>query len=932
MGTSAISSSTTPATSTSTGVGTPTSSIQGLASGIQWQNLIDSLIAADTATQLTPVQTKQTAESAASAAWTSYGTLASALNSAVLNLSNGAAFTNMSVAGGTSPTTGAAIVTANATSSASPGTYGVQVLGLASAQQLSGNIVSDPTAAVNVNGQIVVGGQVVSIASTDSLNTIRDKINALDTGTSPTHVSASVLLTGSSAARLILTSDVGGAAGIDLRDVRSSASDPSVLTQLGFIDGSTSNTASDGTIVSAQFASASSVVGGQLAGASTLPGATSILVNGRSVSVNLQSQSLTQIASAINAASPNSASVQAITNGGTTTYQLKLSGSVAASSDAGSAPTLDLLGLTRGTTGIVQQQVTTSNVLLGADSNVATASTALLGLNVGGANGAQSGDTFTITGQKPDGTAVKFTETVTGTNTVNDLLTDLSNAFSASGRHVTASIVGGEIQLSDDAGGDSALTFSVAANNESGVADPGTGANLSFGASSVTTTGRQRQLAAGSDARVVVNGVQLTRSTNTISDAITGITLNLQAAEPGTTVNLSVTQNTSAVTSALQQLVSAYNNMRSFVTSSTASGGALQFNSSLRGSFQTIKDALLSNVSGLPTGSPYNNVALVGLTVDSTGVLSLDSTALSNALAANSSGVKALFATAATAANSSFGFIGSTPATVNGSYTAQITQAATTASVTGSAANFTYNPGTSTDTMTLTDSMTGKSGSIDLVTGDTADSLAAKLNALFATQGMQLTASNSNGHLSIATNHFGSAPSFSLTYSSSANNDIATAIGIAGGSIQNGQDVQGYFVGADGVTQYTASGSGQVLTGNTGDATGLSVSYTGTASSASSSVVFTNGLGGQIATLSSQLSRSGDGLVAQQTSALQQEISDLGDQITSIQARLDAKRTALTAQYTAMETALSKLQSQGSALTNQINSLLTTAQISGSGG
>src|SRR5581483_2698597 len=208
-----------------------------------------------------------------------------------------------------------------------------------------------------------------------------------------------------------------------------------------------------------------------------------------------------------------------------------------------------------------------------------------------------SGDTFTIAGTKADGTKVSLTESVDGTKTIADVLSDMSTAFSASGRPVTASLVNGKIQLTDENGGDSALSFSVAANNESGVADPTNGGSLSFGSASVNVVGRQRQLAAGSDARLVVNGVQLTRPTNTISDAIIGVTLTLDQAEAGTTVNVNIAQETDQAASALQQLVSAYNSMNSFVKSSTASGGALQFNSSMRQSMQSIKDSLLSNVT-----------------------------------------------------------------------------------------------------------------------------------------------------------------------------------------------------------------------------------------------------------------------------------------------------------------------------------------------
>ncbi len=409
------------------------------------------------------------------------------------------------------------------------------------------------------------------------------------------------------------------------------------------------------------------------------------------------------------------------------------------------------------------------------------------------------------------------------------------------------------------------------------------------------------------------------------------MTLNLQQAEPGTTVNVAVAQDTSGATQSLQQFVTAYNSMRSFVTSSIAQGGALAFNSSLRSSFQTIRDALLSNVPGLP--SPYNNATLVGLSFDSSGTLSLDTDAFNTALAKNPSAVKTLFATTGTISDAGFSVLSrQASSSAAGSYTPQITRAATQATATSTVSNFLYNAGSSTDTMSLTDSTSGRSGTITLATGDTPDSVAQKLNTLFASQGMKLKASTTSGNLSIAATAYGSAPSFTLTYASTSGNDVAGSIGIGAAAVQNGLDVQGSFIDANGVTSYTATGLGQVLTANSGNATGLSILYSGAANNASGTLTFSRGLGGIIGGYTDLLSRSGDGLVAQQTDALSTRIADLGTQATAIQARLDQQRTALTAQFTAMESALSKLQAQSSALTSQINSLPTSSSLQSTSG
>jgi flagellar hook-associated protein 2 len=908
---------TTPVTSsTSSGA---TSSVQGLASGIQWQDLIDQLIQVDTTNQITPITTRITADGNKQAAWKSFGTAVSTLQTTLKGLTDGTAFSSLLVNAATSGSTGRTLVTATATSAAQPGTYGVQVLSTAAAQQLSGNVVADPTAALGFSGQIMVAGKPVTIASSDSLNGVRDKINALNTGTAPSHISASVLYSGTAAARLVLTSDIGGSAGLDIRDVRSTSSDPSLLTQLGFISGTSVRVSSDGAVRSAGFSSATQTIGALTAGVTSYPPSTTIMVNGRSVTVDVQNQSLTDIAAAINAQSANSAAVETVTTNGVTSYDLKISGTVAASAAPGSQQVLDLIGATRGTTDAVQQTVSTSNVLEDSGSATATSSTLLLGLNSGGI-GAQSGDTFTISGTKADGvTKVSLTETVDGTKTVGDMLSDISAAFSASGRSVTASIVGGKIQLSDDAGGDSGLSFSISANNESGVADPVTGANVSFGGTSVTASGRARELSAGADAKIMVNGVMVTRNTNSISDAITGVTLNLQQAEVGTTIPVTVSRDTGKAVSALQNLATAYNTVESLVTSSTAAGGALQYDSSMRSAFNSIKNTLLNNLTGLPSGSVYNHAALVGVTVDATGVLSVDTNALTTAMTQNAAGVQALFQTNGVVTGTGLSYLTSSSASTPGSYDIQITRAATNASTTSSAANFVYAAGASTDTMTVGDSFTGKSGSITLATGDTPTTVAGKLNALFLAQGIRLSAAVSGGALSITGLDYGSTAAFNVAYTSSGGNDVAGQLGIASGTVSNGLDVQGTF--SSGTSTYAATGKGQSLAGGTGTPVdGLMVLYTGAGNSATGHIDFTDGIAGLMSNVATAATAT-DGTVANQTDALEADITSQTQRQTNTQARLDAKRAALVAQYTAMETALSKIQAAGTYLTQQINSM-----------
>jgi len=80
-------------------------------------------------------------------------------------------------------------------------------------------------------------------------------------------------------------------------------------------------------------------------------------------------------------------------------------------------------------------------------------------------------------------------------------------------------------------------------------------------------------------------------------------------------------------------------------------------------------------------------------------------------------------------------------------------------------------------------------------------------------------------------------------------------------------------------------------------------------------------LGGALATLSDLMSRSGDGLAAEQIATLQTRSHALSDRADEIQVRLDRHRETLIARFVAMEAALARLQAQSATLSSQIKSL-----------
>lgn len=882
----------------------PIGSFSGLASGVQWRDLVDQLVAIDKQRKLDPVTARTTLAQNQATAWTSYQSLAVKFRDAANALRDSAAFGAFSVSGGTSIATGRTLLTASASSGASPGNYAVEVLDVARANKLSGAVVSSPSSALGYSGEFGVNGQKVTVVATDTLNSIRDKINALNAGTSASGVTASVLSTGSTQHRLVLSSDQTGAAGIELIDDAGG-----VLQQLGVVDGTKSlNVASDGGVQTQKVSSTTAAIAAMLG--VSMPPPSTIEVGGRTITVDLTVDSLASIAAKISAAGGN-ASVTSETAGGKTSYRLVTSDTVSASTVDGQR-TLEVLGFVKNGRSGVSQVVQSENAFTDGVGSTATGSTLLSALQVSGnALGLAAGDTFNIQGKRGDGSTVNLSFTVGASDTLQTLVTKINDAtsgFGAGTRTATASISNGQIVLSDNATGDSQLALSLSATR---VSD---GSTVSLGRQLVSTVGRQREVVAGTDASVRVDGVVVSRASNTISDALSGVTLSLQQAEVGTTVSLNIGRDTDALSTKVKAVADAYNALVKFRADQQKDGQPLRNNPTLRNSIASLTSQLLSNVSGL--SGTLNRPGSVGLALQADGTLKLDDTVFKAALNSNFADVVSLFTTSGTSANNQISYWTSSYKTLPGSYAVNITAAATTPTVSGSGFSGTYVDDGTPDTLDITDAISGATGSISLANGDTTDTIVTKLNSLFATSKMALSASKNGNDLVITGTRYGSASSFTVAYTPGGADGTAQ-LGIAANSFA-GTDVAGTIGGE------LATGSGQVLTATpalVGTAVdGLAISYSGTATGAVGDLNFTLGVGGMLYNAADVFARP-DGTIFEQQQQLEKTINDLGTRADTLQQQIDRRRAALVAQFTKMEAAISRIQSQGSALSSFINSL-----------
>lgn len=164
------------------------------------------------------------------------------------------------------------------------------------------------------------------------------------------------------------------------------------------------------------------------------------------------------------------------------------------------------------------------------------------------------------------------------------------------------------------------------------------------------------QTQSADDAKLTINGIDITRSSNTITDAIEGVTLSLTKgtlASPGTTT-LTVAKNTGATAAAIGAFVKAYNDAVTQLKNSSAYDTANKKASTLTGdgTVRSIQSQLGSLVQSSLTGiaGGIGRLSDIGITVQTNGTLATDSTKLNAALADRDKDVGALF-TQTTAGN-----------------------------------------------------------------------------------------------------------------------------------------------------------------------------------------------------------------------------------------------------------------------------------------
>ncbi|PPT99125.1 flagellar protein [Xanthomonas arboricola pv. arracaciae] len=217
----------------------------------------------------------------------------------------------------------------------------------------------------------------------------------------------------------------------------------------------------------------------------------------------------------------------------------------------------------------------------------------------------------------------KITVDISGTDKLTDIAAAINKA--AGGKGVTASVVTANdgqhlVFNAIDTGTKGALTVSAS--------DPSL-SSLTYGPG---VSGGLTQSVAATDALVRVDGFERTSSSNTVTDIVPGVVLNLTKAAEGTKVTLGVAADTSGLKANLTAYAAAYNTANTLLAKSSAydpttkTAAALTGDSLVRGLQQQLRGQVSGNLTELKS---------LGLTIDKDGVMSFDGGKFDTTIAAD---------------------------------------------------------------------------------------------------------------------------------------------------------------------------------------------------------------------------------------------------------------------------------------------------------
>jgi flagellar hook-associated protein 2 len=270
----------------------------------------------------------------------------------------------------------------------------------------------------------------------------------------------------------------------------------------------------------------------------------------------------------------------------------------------------------------------------------------------------------TVAGSKGLGVTATVINTGSGTNPYQLVLT---------AKDTGTGTTGGLVTIADVTSGGAVNKLGIAAGTVDSLTAPTT---LSGG---LTSSGTNVAV----DAQFSVNGIQLTRKSNTVTDAVDGVTFTLKKGGQTSATTLTVGVDKAAITTAMQDAITKFNAMVQTYTKASATGGPLANDPSARSFISQVRSALSGIPAGLPTSATFSSTADLGIKTNSDGSLSLDTTVFQAALDKDPAAAKRVFGFSGQSTNGIVSFYGGGSKTATGQVGFNITSFASGGGVTG---------------------------------------------------------------------------------------------------------------------------------------------------------------------------------------------------------------------------------------------------------
>ncbi len=478
------------------------------------------------------------------------------------------------------------------------------------------------------------------------------------------------------------------------------------------------------------------------------------------------------------------------------------------------------------------------------------------------------------------------------------------------------------ISVLDDDGDNTDLTgLSMFAYDEVTSSVTSTGADGLPVTSDVAVTNMQQTVAA-QDAIINVDGLQISRSGNSIDDVIQGVVLQLQPGAEGTTTRLNVAVNTEVAANAIREFVGKYNELVNVVQEltgynpETRTAGPLSGDASVRGALNQIRRVMSQSFNSV--NGTYDSLASIGIETQRNGTLSLDEGDLQNAIDDNLQEVMQLFSTTGSTSDALVKYRGASQDTPPGAYRLSIDQMATQGQYSGAlVTDSSFSLAAADNSLRvridgkLSDKLILREGSY---TGmdDLARELQDAINrdTTLSANGIKASVSYTGTQLQIVSSRYGSDSNVEIV---SIDPGLLSTSGLAVGAGTAGNDIQGAFNGVAG------SGDGLFLTGES-TARGLQVEILGGSTGERGKVFHVNGIASQLSDVFASY-EGNDGLFKTRNRGFTERLEDITQQREQLARKLQNTETRYMKEFSTLDSLIGSMRKTSDFLAQQLASM-----------